>query len=324
MTICRLSDVAKTIEVDAQCVIRSVLFAEDGKQVLTGAEEGMVRWWRVDNGREVGEPIQVKEAEIRAAALSPDRKWLVCGLRRLDGGKGNVRVWDAKTRKKVLDVEGHTNTVLSVDISPDSTQFATGSLDYFAYVWCITTGKRLLALQHEGVVLSVRFSPTGDRIATATAENPHPKSIHIYDTENGQLLLDIPFRVTESISSPLAWSTDGRHLFAAAYSQVKRFDASSGSLLTTWSTPGGTKYTFVVLSRNQKFAAVVAYGSLSFWDTSTNQQIGTTIENTSRVRSIALSPTDDCLAIGDKNRKVTLRSLRGILPASYLAVNVSD
>lgn len=79
-----------------------------------------------------------------------------------------------------------------------------------------------------------------------------------------------------------------------------------------------------MLSRNQKFAVVVSYQLLSFWDTSTNQQIGTTIKQTSRIGAVALSPSDECLATGEKNGKVTLRSLYGILPASYLAVNVSD
>ena len=325
MTICQLSDVSKSIEIDVQGgILRSVLFAEDGKQVLSGVD-GMIWWWRVDDRREVGKPIRAQGAEINDTALSPDRKWLVCGMWHPDrsGRNGRVGVWDAQTHDMVLDIKGQIDTVASVDISPDSTQFATGSWDHFANVWCITTGKRLLTLQHEGVVRSVRFSPTGDRIATATVKNPHSKSIHIYDTGNGRLLLVIPFRLSIYLSSPLAWSTDGRHLFAAAYSQVKRFDASSGSLLITWSTPGGGKPASVVLSRNQKFAVVVAHSSLSFWDTSTNQQIGTTIEHISQVGSIALSPSDDCLATGEKNG-VTLRSLRSILPASYLAMNVSD
>ncbi|KAN0084115.1 hypothetical protein V8E55_007619, partial [Tylopilus felleus] len=103
--------------------------------------------------------------------------------------------------------------------------------------------------------------------------------------------------------------------------QVKRFDTSSGSLISTWSVPGGGWPASVVLSRNQKFAVVVAFGTLSLWDTSTQQQIGTAIKHASTVRSIALSPNDDWVATGEDNGKVTLRSLRDILPASCLTVN---
>ncbi|KAN0084037.1 hypothetical protein V8E55_007541 [Tylopilus felleus] len=76
-----------------------------------------------------------------------------------------------------------------------------------------------------------------------------------------------------------------------------------------------------MLSRNQKFAVVVAFKSLSLWDTSTQQQIGTAIEHASLVWSIALSPNDDWVATGEHNGKVTLRSLRDVLPASYLTVD---
>ena len=321
---------SRTIGIDTQHTIYSVVFAEDGKHVLSGGKEGMLRRWRVDDGNEVGDPIRVQGAEIYAVALSPDRKWLVCGLRFSHPKKGgaHVRVWDAKTHEKVLDITGHTNSVYSVDVSPDSTKFATGSADKHAFIWNITTGDKLVGpLEHDGTIVAVRFSPKGDRIATATADKSDEnseKSIRIYDSENGYLLFEIPFAFKTCMSSWLAWSADGRQLFASSrYKQVKRFDTSLGSLLSTWSVPGGWPAS-VILSRNQKFAVVVAGKSLSLWDASAQQQIGTAIEHASFVWSIALSPNDDWVATGEDNGKVTLWSLRDILPPSYLTVNVSD
>ena len=329
MTTSRLLDDERMVQIDTQHKICSVLFAEDGKHVLGGGKEGILRRWRVDDGHEVGEPIQVDGAEIFAAALSPDLKWLVCGLRPLKKRDGDayVRVWDAKTHEKVLDITGHTNTVYSVDVSADSTKFATGSADKHAFIWNMTTGDKLVGpLEHEGAVVAVRFSPNGDRIATATADKSDgnsEKSIRIYS--DSQLLLDIPFSFRRCVSSWLAWSDDGRQLFAASPNkQVKRFDTSSGSLLSTWSVPSVGWPASVILSQNQKFAVVVVSRSLSLWDVSTQQQIGTAIAHASRVRSIALSPNDDWVATGEDNGKVTLRSLRSILPTSYLTINVSD
>lgn len=71
MTARRLADGSKIIEINAsQHKIYSVCFAEDGKQVLSGGVEGILRQWRVDDGHEVGEPIRAEGAEIRAVALS--------------------------------------------------------------------------------------------------------------------------------------------------------------------------------------------------------------------------------------------------------------
>ena len=334
MTASRLTDPPRMIEIIGSTQrICSVVFAKDGKQVLSGGDEGVIRRWRVDDGQEVGEPIRVEGTQIKAIALSPDGKWLVAGLRRLDSndGKTNLRVWDTRTRVQVLDIKDHTNTVFAVDVSPDSTKLATGSFDKTACVWNITTGERLVGpLQHENHVMAVQFSPKGDRIATATAaedekDEKTAKSIRIYDSENGQqlVLFDIPFMNNRTMTS-FAWTSDGRQLFAASYSQVKHFDTSSGSLLKKWLAPGGGWVGSVALSRNQKFAVVVASKSLSFWDTSTYQQIGTVIKHTSTVWWIALSPNNDQIATGEENGKVTLRNLRNILPVSYLTVNVSN
>ena len=76
--------------------------------------------------------------------------------------------------------------------------------------------------------------------------------------------------------------------------------------------------------RAQKFAVVLARESLSFWDTSTYQQVGTVIKHTSFVWWTALLPNDGQIVTGEESGKVTLRDLRDILPVSYLIVNVSD
>jgi len=320
-------DGSRIIEINNQGPIYAVTFVEDGKQVLSGGVEGILRRGRVNDGHEVGEPIRTEGAEIYTAALSPDRKWLVCGLRLLDwrDGKASVRVWNVQTREKVLNIHGHIKTVLSLDISRDSTKLATGAGDGRAFIWNMTTGERLLGpLQHDTGVVTVRFSPNGDRIAVATVENPDAKSIRIYNSYNGQQLLGIPFSTIKTLSSSLAWSGDGRQLFAVSRSEAKCFDTSSGTLLSKWSIHSNGYPTCIALARNQKFVVVSVHNSLSFWDTSTHKQIGTVINHASTIWSFALSPNDDCIVTGEENGKVIIRSLRDILLVSYLTINVSD
>ena len=335
----QLPDSAKMIETNGHFML-SLMFSEDGKQVLgggcidkPGSEKGMLQRWRVDDGQEVGEPIRTEGAAIFAVALSPDRRWLVGGLGRSDSGeaKANVVVWNAQTHEKVLDID---TPAMSLDISPDSTTLATGSIGGFLCIWSITTGEGLVGpLSHdefhsgpEFVVVAVRFSPVGDRIATASGTEgaSQTQSIRIFNSKNGQQLVYIPCQSSMDISIPLAWSADGRQLFAATSNQVKRFDTFSGSLLSSWSVPGGGSRNSIVLSRNQRFVAILAHKSLSFWDVSTEMQIGTVIDHASEVASIALSPNDDYISTGEVNGIVTLRNLSEILPRSYLTPNVSS
>ena len=88
------SDSSKIIEINSQREVYSLVFVEDGKQIISGGEEGFLRRWQIDDGHEVGEAIPVEGGEIYAVALSPDHKWLVCGLGFPGGnnGKGQVGV----------------------------------------------------------------------------------------------------------------------------------------------------------------------------------------------------------------------------------------
>ena len=325
-----ISDGSKPIEINCRGKIYTIVFTEDGKQVLSGGDEGFLRQWQVDDGREIEDAIQVDSeggAEISSAALSPDRERLVCGLRfpKRNNDKAWVGVWDMQTRKKVLDIYDHTDTVVSVDVSPDLTRFATGSGDQLAFIWSITTGERLVGpLRHDGVVATVRFSPSGDRLATAVFKNPGANSIRIYKSDSGQQLLDlIPFAVQALPASGFIWSADGHQLFAVALGEVKCFDASSGALLSKWSVHGGTPSS-IALAHNQKFVVVSEYDSLSFWDPSTHKQIGTVIKQANVIWSMALSSNDDRVAIGEENGKIVFRSLCDIIPCSYFTANVSS
>jgi len=109
------------IEVNESDTILSLVFLEDGQHLLSG-EDGMIRQWCADNGTEVGEPI-ITSGRVRAIALSGDRKWIV-------SSEGNwATVWDRVGRQRVLTVTEHTALVRTVDVSSDSTRFATGSED---------------------------------------------------------------------------------------------------------------------------------------------------------------------------------------------------
>ena len=202
--------------------------------------------------------------------------------------------------------------------------FATGSADKTAFIWSVTTGEQLVGpLKHDGRVVAVQFSPNGDhRIATAAIGNP----VRIYNSDNGQLLLHLPSKVSNyGSSASLAWSADARQLFVALDGEVESFDASSGSSFSKWPIPEASGFLiFIALARNQKFIVVSAHLSLSFWDTSTHKQIGTTLKHTSNIRSTALSSNDDHVAVGEENERFILRNLRGILPGAYLTVNVSN
>jgi len=105
----------------------------DGKHVVSGADEGKIRCWRIEDGKEVGRPMYAGGA-VLSIAVSQDGKWVVSGTM-----IGRVTVWNIESHSKVTEFTAHRNFVRAVDISPNATKIATGSIDKTACVWSLLT-----------------------------------------------------------------------------------------------------------------------------------------------------------------------------------------
>ena len=303
-------DYASTIKIDGGSAVCALLFLEDGKHLLSGGWDGMIREWSIDDGKEVREPIKGNE-RVWALALSGDRK------RVISGELAVVSVWDRNTWKRVLDVKKHTLDVFAVDISPDSTKFATGARDERAFVWDISTGRRLVGpLEHDSLVVAVKFSPDGEQLLTATWDHG---PLRIYNAHTGQLIRTIPVKAYGL--SPIAWSSDSQRIFASSLNSIKHIYVDTGSFISQWTIPGGTKNTngSLVTPSNGRFVASFVGSSLSLWDPSTCERFGPVFDHSDqRLRSIALSMDNNHLATGSDNGIITLRNLSDVIPVTYL------
>ena len=307
------------IDTGASREIFSVVFHPDGRHLLSGGGDETVRQWDAETGHEVGEPMKMGST-VYAIAVSGDHKWIVSGNYRTTG------VWDAKTHKKVVEVDRPTGVsacTVEVDVHPDSSRFAAGRYyEESVTIWDITTGKQLLGpLEHDSRLVGVKFSPSGDQIAAASH-----RSIRIFDSRNGSQLTSIVIRIPAwAPMTPLAWSSDGKRVFTTSHDRrLRSFDMSTGSQLAESQIHDLKDVASIALPpANGKFVSTFADTIISFWDTSTFTQIGSTIEDTERARSIAISSDGSYLATGGRQGKITIRSLGDILPESYGPFKVS-
>ena len=303
----------KPIVIDGQEYIHAVAFPLDGRHAISGGSKGKIRHWRVEDGKEVGTPMDAGYYRtVLGIAVSRDGKWIVSGTE-----AGMVAVWNAESRKKVTEFEGHRDWVQAVDISPDGTRIATASADKTLCVWSLSTGKRLLPpIKHgSSQVVDAKFSPDGCLIATATWFD---FSVRVYDSQNGRPLLKVPIHVnsTKKKSESLAWASDAEQLFALSDDgNIHRLDVSTGTTLSKWLIHSSIDARCIALASNGTFIAASAYSSVSFWNTTTHEQIGSVVEFTHHIWCMAISANQDLVIAGDG--KTTLRSLRDIFPSSY-------
>lgn len=186
--------------------------------------------------------------------------------------------------------------IYDVDFSPDSTRFVSADENNCtATIWGIAACQIVRTLDHDNWVLSARYSPEGDQIATASFQ-----SVRVWDS-NGWLLVDI--NVSVSSSCRLHWFGNG-HLFVKSHdSEIKQIDASNGSIVSEWLVPHTEPASRLAMPQHRKFIASSAADTITFWDTSTHIQLGL-IRQIKEINSIAFSPDDQLLAIAAKDTKI--------------------
>ncbi|KAF8119473.1 hypothetical protein EV363DRAFT_1286829 [Boletus edulis] len=275
-----------------------VTFAGNAKYVVGGAKLNVIQVRRVADGQ----PTASLRAEgVFCLAASKDGRWIAAGTERRE-----LVVWDAQTYQRVFEHKESYAIVQAVDFSPDSTQLMS-STSCTATVWDITTSRRLQTLGHQRWLIAAKYSPQGDRIATAT-----PGSVHIWDN-TGRFLADIKVPVSSSRNKSLLWF--GNHLFIISDSKIKQFEASTCSAIAEWRVPHG-KDSCIALPLHGKFIAYSARHTVTIWDTSTHAQSGL-IQNPQEITSLAFSPDDRFLAIGALDGEITIQDLKYGLTLNY-------
>ena len=309
------SDNARTT-INAGRDIWVLVFLEDGKHVLSGGREEIIRQWRVEDGTEVENQRLTASGhgQVTGIALSGDRKWIV------SGGFQSVTVWNRETRQSVFTARDHSSWVNDIHVSPESTKFATAGYDSTAIIWNMFNGRPLIPpLQHTNNVTSVRFSPDGNRIATAVQNG----EVRIYSAYNGKLLSAIAVASFPSIARAIVWSS-AHHILALTLGNVLRhIRVDTGTIFSEWAALGEPQpnynYGSIALSSNGRFIASFVGSSLTFWDTSTRAQFGPVFEHPQApyLYSLALSPDNNYLATGGWGGIITLYNLTGIIPTSH-------
>lgn len=281
-------------------------FSHDGREIFGSSYSGgWLRHWNVEDGKEAGTVANVPMGPVLAIASSKDGRWIVHG----DGQVVVVRN-AASPWQQVFRVRQHPGRVDGVDISPDSARFASVSADGSLLVFSITTGEKLLGpIQHGEWLTAVKFSPSGEYIATASSSS----RVRVWDAKTGSRLSEITRSSQQHWShAPLAWSSDSKRLFYVTLDgKVTCHDISTSKVIREWILLINDP-TYCSLATNGRFLACSTPISLSFWDTSSYTRIGLPIEVEGGIYGVALS-SDDCYFAGGGRGKITIYTTQDVV-----------
>ncbi|WP_461256169.1 WD40 domain-containing protein [Treponema sp. R80B11-R83G3] len=122
--------------------VLSVAFSSDGKQIISGSEDGTIKLWDVASGRVIrtfSESSYGDDYDIYySVAFSPDGKQVLSG-----SSDGSINLWNVASGQEIRTFSGHTSQVWSVSFSPDGTRILSSSSDTTTRIWDVTSGKEI-------------------------------------------------------------------------------------------------------------------------------------------------------------------------------------
>jgi VCBS repeat-containing protein len=112
----------------------------------------------------------------------------------------------------------HTDSILSIDFSPDGTRLASSSDDGSIHVWDTQTGQAVLGPLEgrAGIWGQVRYSPTGSYIYSC-----QDNRIRVLDAHTGNVALG-PLTGHSSRITSIDVSYDGRRIISGSLDRVLR------------------------------------------------------------------------------------------------------
>jgi WD40 repeat protein/serine/threonine protein kinase/tetratricopeptide (TPR) repeat protein len=245
--------------------------SRDREMLALGANDGKVKLWDLLTGQE--RTLAGHSAPVRSVAFSTDGKALASasGVLSENGGKGEVKVWEAATGREVATLDGHQGSICSIAFSPDGQTLASGSFDGTAKLWDVGTREAKFTLTGRRVT-AVAFSPHGKTLATGGQGG-----VTLWDTASGQKQAAWvhPGGDGGSYVFALAFSPNGRLLAtggSAGTGTIKLWDAETGESRASLKGHTTAVYSVAFGPDGQTLASASSDGSVRLWDVATGQE----------------------------------------------------
>jgi WD40 repeat protein/predicted Ser/Thr protein kinase len=196
-------------------------YSPDGSRLAWGAGDASVRIIEAETGA-VLRQFHSGGPAITRLAFSRDGQKVAGG-----GLDDSLHVWEVETGEKRLSTKGSAGPTVNrglmlyngkrfpaggVAFSSDGRWIALGADDRTVRVCHAASGKTAQVLRgHEADVVAVAFSPSGDRLASASAR----KEVRLWALEAKPVPLELDLPVG-AVMSGLAFRPDGRRMFSAS------------------------------------------------------------------------------------------------------------
>ncbi|HUL11607.1 MAG TPA: WD40 repeat domain-containing protein [Methylococcaceae bacterium] len=195
---------------------------------------------------------------VLSVAFSPDGRRLASA-----SADKTVTLWDAKTRRALAVLAGHTEAVLAVAFSPDGKLLASAGEDRALILWDTAAQKPLFPplTGHGERILGVAFSTQGGTVATASYDG----TVILWDVATGERRRTLSRQGGQFLG--VAFSPDGKLLAAAnADKTVTLWEPDTGQLQATLTGHGDRVLAVAFSPDGRTLASASEDWTVILWD----------------------------------------------------------
>ncbi len=282
--------------------VNAVDMSRDGRLMLTGSDDGTVRLWDVDSGREVRR-FEGHFSEVTSVELSPNGQTILSAA--LDG---LAATWDTSTGALLEVFMVDARGVWDVAFSPDGDYFVTGSSDGTARLWNADSGEEIRQFEGHSAygITSIAYSPDGQTILTGSYDG----TARLWEVATGAELLRLGSTFAEGNRegvSAVTFSPDGRFVVVgnnkggvvvwdvAEGEEVRRVQAHSRYIHSVSFSPDGQ----TLLAGSWDY-------SLSLWHFESGREVGRVTGHTDQVNGTMFSPDGASILSGSDDATARL------------------
>jgi WD40 repeat protein len=298
----------RRLEGPSEGVGASLVFAPDGKTLLSSGGGSLLCLWDVDSGKEIrrfNANLKMTADVCCQPAFTPDGARIATGLRDAGGNICDAVVWDRATGKEVLRLP-HDLGVSAVAISCDGKTLATAGRPGIVHLWDLATGKKRGELKglHDGVG-GLAFSADGKSLVVGGYWD---FTLRIWDLASGKDMH--PFNKERRGLEACALSADGKIVVAAGSDRILRvLDASTGRESRAFAQAANRIRHLALTPDGKRLITGDDSGVLRCWETATEKQVWELKEHGNRVEGLAMAPDGGVVAEVSFMKEKAVRSL---------------